>query len=215
MKRHGLSPEDILNNSGYELIEVVGYSDLKAFIMKEIEKKSALIIGYSIVQVLAFVVLGALLSFYSIGYFSDGRFKPELITIGIAVLFSMTLLIPMHELIHAAAFLILGKKDIGFGVQWKKFLFYAESNRQVLDRKEMIFVAFAPLVFIEVTSLILIIAWLSTLTTLFFIVVFTIHLLFCGGDMAIVSFFNRHKTNEIFTFDDRKEKRSYYYQKIG
>jgi hypothetical protein len=210
---HKLSPEDLLNNDDFELIEEVEYSNLKTFIINEIIKKSVLIKFYSIFQVLAIVILVGLLSYYGYGLYRNGKFAAELLTILASVLFSFTLLIPIHELIHAVAFLLLGKKDIGFGVQWKKFLFYAESNRQVLNRKEMLFVALAPFLTVLILGTVSFFISKSEIISLSGLVIVLLHFFFCGGDFAIISFFNRYKEFDMYTFDDRKEKRSHYFKK--
>jgi len=209
--KHGLMPTDLINNPEFELIEEINYANLKSFVVKEIERRSALIVAYSIVQVVAILAATGFLAFFAFGLIIDGNFGAELTTAGCAILFSCTLLIPIHELIHAAAFLALGKRDIGFGVQWKKYLFYAEANLQVLNRNEMIMVGLAPLAVIAIVSITIIALQISTLTSLFAAIVFTMHLLFCGGDIAIISFFVRHKHLEIYTFDNREMKKSFYY----
>jgi hypothetical protein len=212
--RHLLTPDDLLSNPDFELIEEIEYSKLKPFIINEIGQKSILIKIYGIIQFLALTIFIVLLSVYIAGFFKYDHYKNELLTIVFSTLFSFTLLIPIHELMHAVAFLILGKKDIGFGVQWKKFLFYAESNRQVLNRKEMVIVALTPFMTILIIGLGCFFFSPSKVLSLSGLVVVLLHFLFCGGDFAIISFFNRYKEFEVYTFDDRKEKRSYYFKKI-
>jgi len=212
--QHHLTPEDLLNNPKFELIDKVDYPDLKAFVIKEIGYKSWIIRLFSIMQIMAVIILVALTCYYIFGYIYEDMFKIELKTIAITLIFSFTLLIVTHELIHAAAFRLLGKKDIGFGVQLKKFLFYTESNREVLSRKEMLVVALAPLTVISVAGIALYIFVPGISFSLAGLIVFLVHLFFCGGDLAIVSYFLRQRPTEIFTFDDRNEKRSYYFRKI-
>jgi hypothetical protein len=214
MRKHNLTPEDLTNNPDYELIEEISYSNLKTFIINEIRYKSLLIRVYSIAQVISVIALLAMVCFYFSGFILHGLYKNELITIGLSLLFSFTFLIIIHELIHAAAFLILGKRDIGFGAQWKKFLFYAESNREVLSSNEMLLVALAPFILITGLGLGLFFLFPNKPSGVAGMVVFLIHFFFCGGDFAILSFFNRHKTDQLYTFDDRKEKCSYYFRKV-
>jgi len=209
------SPEELLNDPDYELMNEVEYANLKPFIFDEIVKKSLIIKLYGIFQIIALLILIGVVSFFTVGLIKNGQYKTELLTIGCSVFASFTLLIPVHELLHAAAFLILGKKDIGFGMQWKKFLFYAESNRQVLNRREMIIVALAPFLTILIAGLCCFFLSPSTIVSLSGLVIVLLHFMFCGGDFAIISFFNRHKEFKIYTFDDRKEKRSYYFKKLS
>jgi hypothetical protein len=208
------STEELLNNSNFELINEVEYSNLKPFIFDEIGQKSFIIKLYGILQLSALVILAGILSFYSIGLIKNGSFKAEMLTIGFSILFSFTLLIPVHELIHAAAFLALGKKDIGFGVQWKKYLFYAESNRQVLNRKEMVIVALAPFISVLIAGLGCFLFAHSKVVSLSGLVIVLLHFMFCGGDFAIISLFNRNKPFEMYTFDDRSLKKSYFFRRI-
>lgn len=214
MKRHGLTPQDLIDNPSFELIEEVSYSNLKAFVIKEIGYKSKLIRWYSITQVVAILILLFVGCFYLFEFIFNSHYKTELITFGLSLVFSFTLLVIIHELIHAAAFLILGKRDIGFGAQWKKFLFYAESNREVLNRNEMLTVALAPFAVITILGLSLFFFFPNKPISLAGLFVFLTHFFFCGGDFAIISFFIRQKPFELFTFDDRIEKKSSYFRKI-
>jgi len=213
--KHSITPNDLLNNPDFELIEEVGYSNLKPFIMNEIGKKSLIIQLYGILQFLSILIFIGLLLFFIYGFFKEGIFIRELLILSFSVIFSFTIMIPLHELIHAAAFLLLGKRDIGFGVQWKKYLFYAESNRQVLNRKEMIIVALAPFLFILTAGLGCFFFSPSKVVSLSGLLIVLLHFLFCGGDFAIISFFNRNKPFEVYTFDDRKLKTSYYFKRTN
>ena len=207
------SIEELFNPTEYELIEEVEYEDLKSFLLNEISQKSFIIKLYGFFQIIAIIGLIAIFSFLGFGFHSEGNFKPELTMAAFALLFSVTLLIPLHELIHAAAFLVLGKKDINFGVQLKKFIFYTESNRQVLTRREMNTVALAPFVVVLIGGMALFLLGSSTVTSLPWLIMVLTHFLFCGGDFAIVSFFSRYRHAEVYTFDDRELKRSYYFRK--
>lgn len=210
---HQISPSDLINKEEYELLKSVHYTEMKAFVLAEIRNKSNLLKVYGIVQLLAAIVLFAVL-----GYFIATSIHAKTISVEVksmlwAAIFSFTLVIPIHEGLHAIAFLILGKRDISFGVQWRKFLFYAESNMQVLDRKQMILVALFPLIIISLLAIAAILFCGEMPCVLFCGTTVLIHLFFCSGDLTIISFFERHKPHEVFTFDNRKEKRTYYYQK--
>ncbi|MCF8358569.1 MAG: DUF3267 domain-containing protein [Prolixibacteraceae bacterium] len=207
-----LSPDDLVNNERYTLIRELEYHNIKPFILEEIGKKRMLIIAYSILQILALAFIVFKLSFYAIGLISDGIFKQELLVAGLAFLFSFTVLIIVHELMHAAAFFILGKKNIGFGMQLKKFIFYTEVHRQVMSGKELVFVALAPFVAVTIGGLLL---WFFNRNSLwgdFSLFITLIHLFFCAGDMALVSFRAGFKGTEIYTWDDREKKKTYYYK---
>lgn len=211
--KNNLTPEILLNSPEFELVDEIHYDDVKEFFLKEIGNKTLLITCYGILQVAAITILFGLIAIFSFDLIKEGTHKNELIITLSSVFPSVLILIPIHELIHAAAFLILGKKDIGFGVQWKKFVFYAESNMQVLNRKEMTIVALAPLFVISTISILFILSPIILPVKLAFIVLASVHLLFCGGDIAIISFFNRNKSTDFYTFDNRKLKKTYYFKR--
>jgi hypothetical protein len=215
LRKNRLSPDDLENNERYTLISELEYHNIKPFILEEIGKKRMPIIAYSILQILALGFIMFKLSFYTIGIISNGVFKQELLVAGLAFLFSFTILIVVHELLHAAAFFILGKKNIGFGMQLKKFIFYTEVHRQVLSGKELVFVALAPFVAVSLAGLLL---WFFNRNSLwgdFSLFVTLIHLFFCAGDMALVSFRTGFKNTKIYTWDDRDKKKTYYYKEAA
>ena len=211
--KHYLSPEELISNPDYSLVEEVSYDDLKSFLIKEIGKKSFIMTIYGIFQGISIAVILIIISHFTIDLIKNGTSKIELITSVLTTILSFFLIIPIHELLHAAAFLIQGKKNIGFGAQLKKFIFYAESDQQVLNRREITIVALAPLVAISVFSIVLILLNFSFISSLIFTIIAFVHILVCGGDIAIVSFFYRNRSKEMFTFDDRQLKKTYYYEK--
>ena len=208
---HNLTPKDLQNEEKFILFEKVYYKQVKPFILKSLRNKSTLLTIYGIIQLIALVIATVILIGLIIQSVKTGiiiqTLKWYLLSIGC----SFTLLIPVHELLHALAFWILDKKDIGFGAQLKQFIFYAEANCQVLDKSEMTIVAFAPLVVIELLASIFI-AFNHTSPLFYFgLGIFLIHFLFCAGDIAIVAFF--HHEDGIYSYDDRMGKCSYFYKK--
>jgi len=210
--KHLLTPQD-LNCDGFDLIKEVDYANLKPFILEEIKQQPLILRIYGFVQLLALATVIAVLVFLIYSKYSKGMYSEELLWTGIAIIFSCSALIIIHELLHGLAFLVLGKKDIGFGAQWRKFIFYAEANLQVLDKREMIIVALTPLTSISLLCLTIVPFTLGKAAIFFPVIVFLIHLLFCAGDLAIVSYFSHYKNGELFTYDDRKYKKSYFYKK--
>lgn len=209
--RHHLSPEDLQNKNNFELIDVVLYQNIKAFILKTLQQKSKLIFIYSIVQLFAIVIAIGTFSVLAYYHFRYERNTESLKWFLISIVFSFTFLIPIHELIHALAFLILGKKAIGFGVQLRKFIFYAEADKQVLNRLEMSIVAFAPLVLIGGLTITLGVLIYQSSYFFFCLGIFLTHFVFCSGDIAIVSYFSKKKN--IYSYDDKNEKKTYFYLK--
>lgn len=209
---HNYTPKDLNNDSQFQLIEKVSYQNIREFIFKEIGIKSKLIRIYGLFQLLAFIVILVLVGYYGVLSIRNHQFSPELIAILLAGFLSVTLLIVIHELIHAAAFLLLGKKNIAFGMQWKRFIFYAESNLQVLSGKQITMVALFPFILLSIAGIIGAIIS-SGPQVVFWLTLTLVHVFFCSGDFTIVSFIIRHKNEEIYTYDDRSKKMTFYFKK--
>lgn len=208
---HQLTPYDFEYNDKFELLAKVEYNNIKPFIVSEIKQKSTIIRIYGFVQLLASIAIGFIVTNSIIEAVSEENNLIQLWwTLG-GLFFSLSLLIVVHELIHGLAFYVLGKRDIGFGAQWRKFMFYAEANREVINRKEMAIIALAPLVLVAILCIVTLIATLHTNAVGFVYIVLAIHPIFCAGDIAIVSFFNRYKQKEMYTFDDREKRATFYY----
>lgn len=204
---HNYSPADLQNSQEFELIDVVDYDELKKFILKKIKKPSSLLLIYSILQLIFIVFAAGLLVVLILGFFSTHSIWYYL---G-GILFSFSFLILLHELLHALAFLLLGKSDIGFGMQLKRFVFYAEANMQVVNAKQMRIVGLFPLVVVAILCIVGAIISVGSNWLFFFIAVFLIHFLFCAGDIAIISYFGQH--NNLYSYDNRSERRTYYFAK--
>lgn len=208
MIRHHLKPEQLHQDGQFELIRTVDYKQMKSFVIDIVRNRNRLLIIYSIFQLLSLSVW--------VGWFVlcliDWQ-KKTIFCLLISFVFSLTVLIPLHESAHALAFLILGKKNIGFGAQLKKFVFYAEAHRQVIDRREITIVALMPLVLLGFAGLTLAIIGAATLLGTISAGVILIHPLFCAGDIALISYFNQYRPQELFSYDDRIQKKTFYFKK--
>jgi hypothetical protein len=207
-----LKPDDLLSNNDFELLARVDYSKLKKFIFEEIRNKSVLLTIFGILQLISLSLFVFFFFYFMLNFVLYKENLLEFSGLTASILFSVTILIPIHELLHALAFTLLGKRDIGFGVQWKKFLFYTESNREVLNGKEITFVALLPFITILSTGIILYFIIISSLFKTLILGIVLLHFLFCGGDFAIISYFIRNGFSKVYTFDDRDQQKSYYFR---
>jgi len=208
-KSRKLCPEDLQNNSEFELLEEVSHQNLKSFVMEQVREEKYIIRFYSVYQ----MVLMTLFAFFltrSIIFAIKGH--PEALAyVGLAILFSLSILIVIHELLHALAYFITGSRKISFGFILKKFVFYALADRQVVGSRAFHVVALAPFVVVKLLCLAGIIAFYDLPLVYFFLSVMCLHSLFCAGDMAMLAFYNLHRGKEIYNFDVRSEGKTYFY----
>ncbi len=204
-----LVPEDLQSNSGFELLAEVSHQNLREFVMEQIKKERYIIRVYSAYQVIMLFLLVFFIT-RSIVFSLKGH-PGTLLSVGYAILFSFTILIVFHELLHAMAYLLIGARKISFGVILKKFVFYALADRQVIAPRAFHIVALAPLLAVKLICLVVIVSTCNNQVFYFFMTVMCLHSLFCAGDMAMLAFYNLHRGKEIYNFDDRSEGKTYFY----
>ena len=204
-----LTPEDLQNESEFELLTEVSHQNLREFVVEQIREEKTIIRVYSIYQVIMVMLFTFLLTRGII--FSVKGNHDLLVQIGWSLLFSVTALIVIHELLHALAYLAMGARKISFGVILKKFIFYAMANRQVIAPKAFHIVALTPFVVVKLICLIGCLEFYNNQLMYFFLSVMCLHSLFCAGDMAMLAFYKLHRRKEIYNFDDRSEGKTYFY----
>lgn len=206
-----LKPEDLLDQNEFELLTEISHKKLREFVVEQISEEKFIIRIYSIYQLLM-VLLFTFLFTRGIVLAIKG-YSALLVNIGWAVAFSLSALIIIHELIHALAYLLTGARRISFGVNLKKFVFYALADRQVIAPRAFHVVALAPFVMVKVICLIGIFLFLNQPVVYFFLSVMCLHSLFCAGDIAMLAFYRIHRGKEIYNFDDKSEGKTYFYSR--
>ena len=207
--RKKLTPEDLQNENEFELLTVVSHQSLREFIVEQITKEKTIIRFYSVYQVIMLMVFTYI---FTRGIILSVKGNHELIvTIGWSLLFSLSALIVIHELLHALAYLATGARKISFGLILKKFIFYAMADRQVIAPGAFHIVALTPFVVIKLICLVGIMQFYNEQLMYFFLNVMCLHSLFCAGDIAMLAFYRIHKGKEIYNFDSLSEGKTYFY----
>ena len=207
MKR--LTPADIRDNDDFELLAEVSHSEIKQFIIEQVMNEREVVRIYGVYQV-AMVALVIFILAKAVILFSRGFAEP-LMFIGGSVLFSVTVLVVIHEFIHAVAYWLTGARNIKAGAIWRKFIFYIAADREVIDYPSFKIVALAPFVLVKVSCVILTVLFWSNPLAYFFLSLMCIHSLFCAGDMAMLAFYRLHHDKEIYNFDDLKEGKTFFF----
>ncbi|MDO8951854.1 MAG: DUF3267 domain-containing protein [Draconibacterium sp.] len=204
--------EELRNSAEYELIAQLNHSQVKEFVINQLTTKSRMITAYMIYQIIM-IMAGMFFFTRSIVLAFQSSSTPLYFSLA-ALVFCFTLLIIIHELFHGVALKLAGAKRINFGGYLKKFIFYAEADQFVINRRQFAFIALTPLFVVKLITLIGIIFLFNQPVFYFLIFVMSAHSLFCAGDIGLLSIFYQYKNTEIFTFDVKEEKTSYYYRRI-
>lgn len=201
---------DLQNQEKYELIAELHHRQIKDFVLERLSEGGKMVYGFMIYQA-AMILIG--IFFFTRSIVLAFRVSPETFYYSFAALiFCFTILIPVHELLHGIALKLTGAKKINFGGYLKKFIFYAEADRHVLNKKQFAFIALTPLFAVKIITLTAAILCFSYPVFYFIIFVMSAHSLFCAGDIGLLSIFFKYGNSEIFTFDVKAEKTSYYFK---
>lgn len=202
-----------LQNSGkYELMAQLNHQQIKEFVIEQLTGKIKIIKIYMIYQVLM-IMIGMFFFTRSIVLAFKGDFLPLYYSLS-ALVFCLSVLIVIHELLHGIALKISGATKVTFGGYLKKFVFYAEADQFVINRRQFAFIALTPLFAVKLITLTGIIFLFGQPFFYFLMFVMSAHSLFCAGDIGLLSVFYKFKNTEVFTFDVKAEKASYFYKRI-
>lgn len=203
--------EELQNEEQFELIAELDHKEIKEFVINQLTTGGLLVKLYMIYQ-LVMLLFGSALVIWSVIQASKQNTEP-LYSVLAALLFCFSFLIVLHELIHGLALKLTGAKKINYGAYLKKFIFYAEADRHVFNKKQFSLIALAPLLVVKIFSFLVIGLFYPHPMVFFFAVVMCAHSLFCAGDIGLLSLFYQDKNAAIFTYDVKDEKKSYYFKR--
>jgi len=203
---------ELRNPENFELIAQVNHHQIKEFVIERLTSEGKIIRIYMYYQILM-IVVGMFFFTRSIVFAFKGDLVPLFYSMA-ALVFCFSALIVFHELLHGIALKLAGAKRIVFGGYLKKFVFYAEADRFVINRRQFLFIALTPLFVVKLVTLTGIIIFFSHPILYALIFVMSAHSLFCAGDIGLLSVFFQNRENEIYTFDVKEEKTSYFFRKI-
>jgi hypothetical protein len=200
--------EDIRSDPDFKLLDKLHYDQIVEFATEYIRKRTRSMAAYVLILI-AFFILKWSAFIYGITV-SDMNTISLLKQFLYGLIISLTIVIPLHELIHAIVYFILGARKIRFGAALKHFAFYAVADDFVAGRAGFNFLALSPFIVVSLLNLAGFI-FVSGYASYTYISVLFFHATMCAGDFALLSYFEYHRDKELYTFDDVKKKMSYFY----
>ena len=203
-------PEDLNYENGYELVKELRHDDIVEFVLSQIKQlRWPMVLFYGLNLILLFLI----------GAFTAGNIVHLYISWGLywqflayGLIAGMILIIPIHELLHGMAYKLAGAPKVKFGADLRQMMFYASAPGFVAEKYAFYVVAFTPFILISLLFISGIVygsmhvQW-GSLVALF------IHSTMCIGDFAMVNFFASFPGKEVYTYDDKQEKTSYFFLK--
>ena len=206
------SIDELQNPEKFELVAQLSHEQIKEFVVEQISGNTKIIRFYMYYQILM-ITVGMFFFTRSIVLAVKGNLLPVYYSLA-ALVFSFSVLIVFHESLHGIALKLAGAKSVTFGGYLKKFVFYAEADQFVINRRQFAFIALTPLVVVKLITLTGIIFFFSHPLVYSLIFVMSAHSLFCAGDIGLLTVFYKNKETEIFNFDVKADKTSYFFRRI-
>jgi hypothetical protein len=202
---------ELQNNAKFELVAELHHEQIKEFVIHQLSEGGRLVKVFMVYQALMLVLGIFIIVRASLMAFQNDT--APLIYIVAALIFCFSFLVVIHELVHGVAIKLTKAPKVYYGAYFKKFIFYAEADRYVMNKKQFAFVALSPLVTVKFITLLIIILTYNHPVVFFLVFVMCAHSLFCAGDVGLLSVFNKYGSSEVFTYDIKDEKKSYYFRR--
>ena len=118
-------------------------------------------------------------------------------------------ILPLHELLHAAAYRLAGARDIRWDYSLRMAAVWVIAHRFVATLRPFVFVALAPFVVINAALIAAAVRWPQHAVFLLFALLWHLH----GsiGDWSLLNFIWLHRRRGFWTFDDADSGKSYFF----
>lgn len=207
-----MTHQELIDNPDYSLLSSLNHLEIKELVLNEAANNQGwakIANMYQVTGILAFII-GTFKAFMP---FFVQRELVHIEWLGIGMIFTFTGLVILHELLHAAAYRCLGVKHLSFGMIIRKFMFYVQADKEVLNYKQFRIVALTPVIIVGILSIIGMVVFYNQPFFYFFLPIFSFHSVFCAGDFGLLCFFQNRNDQEILTFDVKVEGKTYFYGK--
>jgi hypothetical protein len=197
---------DLKDRSQFQLLLELDHQDLAPFIADYYSRDTSWITV--IHHLVSFAILCAW--FYT-GY-QGGYSLGEWIAKAGAILLTFAVLLLVHEWIHGAVYKAAGAEDVRYHVSLRQFYAYAIAPNFVANRLVFTWVAIAP--FVVISTVLMLAVALCVPYRFYLLGVLLLHTAATSGDCAMLNYLWLNRRQDIYTFDDATEKRSYFYARV-
>jgi hypothetical protein len=204
-----VSIHQLEQTENFQLIKELNHQDMVPFILEEFQQRNLMIHLYVIFN-LAILTQGIRFAIEQLQLGNTGLLALFLWWTGGAIAGS-TLIVPLHELLHGLAYYWLGAKKVTYGANLREFYFFAAADRFVVNGRSIWPLALAPFMVISTGCIWLLQADFPTGLQALGYGLFSLHSLNCLGDFGMLSFFWKHRHQQLYTYDLVKAEKTLIY----
>ncbi len=202
------SVNELQDENNFRLVHTLSLNEMVRFVFNQLRNSNAAIVAFYGFTFCSFVWMAS--SFFFIllpGHYGLARI---LLNCFLGFIIWPIILIPVHEIIHAVVYKLVGAPGITFGIKPDSYLFYVTADKYVIGKNSFLVVAFTPFIIITVLLALLTFFTDNPLSWSFITCLF-VHTTMCAGDFAIAGFFLVHSDQEMYTYDDTEKEETYFY----
>lgn len=193
-----------LAGGGYVATGELTHASLASFVIEYFFRRGSwLTVAH---HAMSLATLGAAVT---VGLLQEKTFLAGVAAFVLAIPAVIVVVLPLHELLHAVAYWLVGARDIRWGYSVSMAAVWVIAHRYVAAAGPFIFVALVP--FVVINAALIATAILVPQLALFFLFVLLWHLHGCAGDWSLLNFIWLHRERGFWTYDDAVEGKSYFF----
>lgn len=197
------TPEELTGQDRYEKLAELDHNEMVPFILDNLKNRNPInaLFKHGTLVLVAFNL------YMWIGRWDSSAF---FLGLGAGLIFTFTIGILLHELLHLLVYKLLGAKKTRLKALWDQGAVAAVADQFVVSEKEFYVLAFTPftvLTLAGITGLFFTYGWVFYALSVFLVV----HATACIGDFSLAGYMYENRSREIYTFDDADNDRSFFY----
>lgn len=188
----------------YELLREMTHLQLGEFVLEYFFRRLSWLVWAH--HAISFSTLGAIVA---IAIAQQRSFSRCALDFVLALLTLVVVILPLHELLHAAAYRLAGARDIRWEWSGRMLAVWVIAHRFVAGTRAFLVVALAP--FVVLNALLVAGAVVFPQLAVYFLCVLLWHVHGSAGDWALLNFVWVHRRRGFWTFDDAEAGKSYFF----
>jgi hypothetical protein len=132
---------------------------------------------------------------------------------GVAFAALFVAILPLHELLHALGYRLVGARDIRWDYSTRMLAVWVIAHRFVAGTRAFVIVALAPFVVLNAALIVAAVVFPAVAVLLLFVLLWHLH--GSAGDWALLNFMWLHRERGFWTYDDAVVGKSYFYGRGG
>jgi hypothetical protein len=189
----------------YELIAQFTHRELAGFVIDYFFRRRSWLTHAH--HAMSLATLGAIIA---IAYVQHRSILRCLAEFALALVALFIVILPLHELLHAAAYRLAGARDVRWEYSARMAAVWVIAHHFVAETRAFLFVALAP--FVVLNALLIALAIVFPQYAVFLLFVLLWHLHGSIGDWSLMNVVWLHRDRGFWTYDDAEAGRSFFYR---